>query len=644
MKADIGFTGSRKRWLEWTAWKLVPAPGSPEGELPEVTCRAAFDPGNLYLRADVRPLRGAHGERSWRYGDGFQVVISPDAVDEETSRFVVFGFGIEAGRPQALVVNRNGVWFPGPLPPGVRLAVRPVEGGAVYDMTLPWSAVPPLQGLLDEAIGLNVTYVARVPATGGRAVLQLVEDPGYDDELRSVRRVARIGLDVGQPQSTAVRARLDRTFGIDGTAAVAEIAILTGRSSRAELVAEVFQDKGDRPQDAAAPVESVPVPGPAGPVSRRRLARSLASYTVYPGANRYRHDWRAAALGTGPHSLDLEVSVNGRVELRQTLPYYSLRTDDVASLKLLYERAAARAPGRLSPILPSVAARFEWLDRLTTALDPSADPAPLRSLFDELVRMTAALEAGRDPFAGRAGHQRRSFRSKIDGSLQPYSVHVPPVSVEAPGERRPLLVLLRGSGVDEVGAATDPRLVPRLDEHGCLLCAPFGRDLDDWYLGDGGRDIFEALDAARAILPVDDRAVFLAGHSMGGYGVWRHGLANHRRFAGLVVISGFTHPPAGTGREPDDPARYLGRVEGLPVFVTHGLEDRVAPIGPTREFVDRLREAGADVRYREIAAAAHFDYDPWPEVFAWMETVLARRCPREQASPAEGNGSSGEKR
>jgi predicted esterase len=486
-------------------------------------------------------------------------------------------------------------------------------------MTIPWPLVPPLSGVLDGALGLNVTYIGLLPpgsapAAGTRTVLQLVSDPDYDAEGRDGRRVKRISLEEGRLKSPVVRARLTRTFGADDDATALEVGVLTAKSGRAEFLAEVFPAEDPRPGEDPAP--------------SRRVSRSVASCQLYQGRNRFRHDFRAANLKGGRYLLSLDVSVNGRPQGHADLPFYKLRLEELAALRERYDRAVTRAGGRLHRVLPSMAIRFQWLDELRTRLDPAHDPRPLRETYDEVGRMVAALEAGRDPFSGSAGYQRRAFRSKIDGSLQPYSVHIPSAAAENPAGRHPLLVMLHGSGVDETAAARSPGLVRELDARGWLLCAPLGRDLSGWYLGDSGRDIFEAIDAARATLPVDDRAIFLAGFSMGGYGVWRHGPLNRQNFAGLAVLSGRTQNPFGPaggagagGPDPDDPSRYLDKTVGLPVFVAHGSDDAAVPVGSTREFVGRLREAGAWVVYHEYAGAGHGDYDAWTELFEWMEKV-----------------------
>jgi len=92
----------------------------------------------LYLRAEVFGRWGADGERSWRYGDGFQVSLSPDAANAGSPRFVTLGFSVVDGSAHPVLVNRNGRWFLQNNPPGVQLKVTPPAGdvGAVYDMAI----------------------------------------------------------------------------------------------------------------------------------------------------------------------------------------------------------------------------------------------------------------------------------------------------------------------------------------------------------------------------------------------------------------------------------------------------------------------------------------------------------------------------
>lgn len=654
---EIFFCRNRRDRDDWPSWPLHPPTGSqpadtaeaPRPGLPTARFRAAFDADHLYLDLEIEGPWGADGDRSWRYGDGVQVVISPEAVDGPVSRYTVLGFSQVKGEPTTVLVNRNGTWLLAPAPGGTQLRLRTTSDDRTrYEVTIPWSAVPGLSGLLDPALGLNVTCIANRGEAGDPALLQLAPDPDYDTEVTPCRQVRRVALTVTDPKETVAMARTSRTFGADEDGTLVEVAVWSGRGGQCEVLVE-----------ARAPGRPAP--------------RSVAVYPLEPGLTLLRHNFRATHLATGPYDITIRAVVNGRKAVDFHVPFYKLRAQDVEALGERYGRAASRSAARLGRTLPSVAIRFDWLDELRDGLDPAEDPTALRLLYEELAHMVAAVEDGRNPLAGASGYQRRGFRSRLDGTLQPYSVHIPPAAAAPqPGQSFPLLVMLHGSGVDEVRTARDPRLVKELDEHGWLLCAPLGRDMSGWYLGDGGRDIFEALDSALATLPVDRRCVVVGGFSMGGFGAWRHGLEHADRFAGLVVLSGrTTNPlagrpannaaqvaeadrdrvapdtagrrsnlsgtlprgrfglgrtagrPSAAGSDHDEPSRYLGRAAGLPVFVAHGTEDRAAPIAPVREFVRRLEEAGARLVYREMSGAGHADYEVWDEVFDWLEELRA---------------------
>jgi predicted esterase len=448
--------------------------------------------------------------------------------------------------------------------------------------------------------------------------------------------VARVVFDVEGLAKTTVKARPSRTFGAQEDDISAELAFFTKRGARCEVVTEVWAaGSTDASPDTAAPVP------PRAAAGMRPASRSVTSHVLDPGLSRLRHNWRAPRAGAGTYRVSVQVSLRGRPVWESVLSYYNLGPADIDRLEERYRRAVGRAKRRLYASLPSVAARLQWVRDLYGTLDPGEDPEPLRLLFEETAEMVSDLEAGQDPLAGVTGHQRRAFRSGLDGSLQPYSVHVPPQAAvlarepKPPQTGLPLLVMLHESGVDDTAAAREPPLIRHLDKYGWLLCAPFGRGRSRWYVGDSGRDVLEAVEAAETTLPVDRKSVFLAGFSMGGFGALTVGLSGLRRFTGLVVLSGFTAPPAETGPQAEGPDRagpdrgaddrqldrLFDRAEGVPVFVAHGTHDPSVPVARVRELVRRLQEAGAMVTYRELEGAGHGGYDVWAEVFEWLEQV-----------------------
>jgi hypothetical protein len=127
----------------------------------------------------------------------------------------------------------------------------------------------------------------------------------------------------------------------------------------------------------------------------------------------------------------------------------------------------------------------------------------------------------------------RTFRSKIDGSAQPYAVR--PASNPSPGEPPGIIVALHGAAIsceDHVA-----RFAAKPWAH---VLAPQGRrtygfDWEAW----GRIDVLEALADARKRYSNDPRRTYLTGHSMGGHGAWHLGATYPDLFAAIGPSSGW---------------------------------------------------------------------------------------------------------
>jgi phospholipase/carboxylesterase len=167
-------------------------------------------------------------------------------------------------------------------------------------------------------------------------------------------------------------------------------------------------------------------------------------------------------------------------------------------------------------------------------------------------------------------------------------LHVPPGA--RAGVPAALLVLLHGAGGS--AAATLELVRAAADAANAIVLAPqsAGRTWDMIERG-FGPDV-ERIDAALAHvfgrLAVDPARIALAGFSDGASYALSLGLGNGDLVTHLIAFSpGFVAPPEARGRPR--------------IFVSHGSEDRVLPIGRCgRRVVARLRGAGYDVTYEEF--------------------------------------------
>lgn len=140
-----------------------------------------------------------------------------------------------------------------------------------------------------------------------------------------------------------------------------------------------------------------------------------------------------------------------------------------------------------------------------------------------------------------------AYRSRIDGSVQPYGIVVPegldrskPVPVwiwlHGRGERDTDLHFLWGKS----------RRSGEFFPADAVVLHPFGRYCNGWK-GPGASDVFEALEALDRVIPVDRDRIVLAGFSMGGAGAWEIGARRTDRFCAVHGGAGFV-----------DTSRFIG--------------------------------------------------------------------------------------
>jgi phospholipase/carboxylesterase len=203
------------------------------------------------------------------------------------------------------------------------------------------------------------------------------------------------------------------------------------------------------------------------------------------------------------------------------------------------------------------------------------------------------------------------------------------------GEPEGALVLLHGRGADEHDLfplldALDPeRRLLGVTPRGPLSLPPGGAH---WYRLAGiptpDPETFHATFARLAAfldgLPVPLDRIVLGGFSQGAVMSWALGLgAGRPRVAGIVALSGFIPRVEGF-------SLGLDRLAGYPVAVAHGSLDPVIPLEFGREAAQRLREACADVLWRETPMPHAIDPRLLPELRAFVRDALTRAEEREE--------------
>ena len=119
------------------------------------------------------------------------------------------------------------------------------------------------------------------------------------------------------------------------------------------------------------------------------------------------------------------------------------------------------------------------------------------------------------------------------------------------------------------------------------------------------------LELVRKEFTIDEKRIYLLGHSMGGGGTWHLGTKYPDVWAGLAPIA-----PAAFGQPTG-----LDKLKNVPVIVVQGDNDTLVRPEGTRRWVAKLKELNVPHEYLEIAGAGHGDVitKGMPQIFEFFE-------------------------
>jgi len=239
------------------------------------------------------------------------------------------------------------------------------------------------------------------------------------------------------------------------------------------------------------------------------------------------------------------------------------------------------------------------------------------------------------------GAKLRACWSRIDGTLQPYSLRFP--HGYDPTVSWPLVVSLHGHGWYRPFQGH-----PAPDRRGVFSLSPHGRGATD-YKEQGEEAVLGAIEDVCLDYNIDRERIYVTGGSMGGTGSWQLGCGYADRFAGIMPIAGNADSQAWTERwgwnqsfdsrntafrdwlqETHSARAHARNLVNLPTYVVHGSGDSVVPPEHARRMVAALRAFDATVEFREFPGVAHGGFPGvlTREGLAWMCGRVRERYPR----------------
>ncbi len=186
------------------------------------------------------------------------------------------------------------------------------------------------------------------------------------------------------------------------------------------------------------------------------------------------------------------------------------------------------------------------------------------------------------------------MKSPADGSLQPVAIYVPP-SYDA-SRPSPLVVFLHGRTASENDVIASPTVRAAADASHAIVVAPYARG-DIQYVDPASADVYAALGLAAKSFNIDRKSVYLAGHSMGGYGVFVVGPRHPEDWSGVMAVSG--------GMVTETANDAIRGFAHLPLYLVAGSEDPIVPKGYMKKNADLLSNRGIEAHYYEQPGGKH---------------------------------------
>ena len=200
-----------------------------------------------------------------------------------------------------------------------------------------------------------------------------------------------------------------------------------------------------------------------------------------------------------------------------------------------------------------------------------------------------------------------AYRSTFDGKVVPYRLYIPTNYDRS--KKYPLVVLLHGAGGDETDfiEAYEGQWPKLAEQRGYILASVTGRGPLSGYSKESGgeQDVLDVMELVKSRYSVGP--VFLGGHSMGGNGTWRLGLAYSDKFAGLIPI-------AGTSAQITPSTK-------LPAMVVCGVKDALVAVAGCRAVAEKAKSANAPLKYSEYPDGDHLSVAVMsvPDIFSWLD-------------------------
>ncbi len=233
----------------------------------------------------------------------------------------------------------------------------------------------------------------------------------------------------------------------------------------------------------------------------------------------------------------------------------------------------------LGPAIAACRSRNALLQDQPSSGDSSQFLTDLNELAGQVKSEIDQIASGNDPYRRRSGDYWRTITADDKDKPVPYRVYAAPAVV---GDRPvPLVIALHGAGGDEnmffsgYGAGMIKQLA---DQHGFIVASPATTAIS------GRTERLDALiDEMSADYAIDADAIYLIGHSMGGFATMTLASQRSDKIAAACCLAGGGNP--GTTKLP-------------PTLIIAGELDAIVPNGFLKLSAQQAMDAGLPVKFQ----------------------------------------------
>jgi len=588
---------------EWNSIEDLPVHFYPGGKQVEpssdvtVTVKFTFDSEYFYAAVKAIDDSFEFPNRSWRYGDGFYLTFIDPYQGNQSDRFCSFGFSRQGKLDTKALINRDGVYFPETSIEDVRIKIIPdaLQKIITYEIAIPWKYITPFKPFIHKHWGINLIYVDR--DQGRRKIFQLFPDMSYDTEATNLRKGAIFNFLSQLPENHEFQTSMNASHFFHDSEKVITCAI---NSPSEQTGWEIYYKLS----------------------SDNYTVSSANNIALERGINLFRLVIEDEHHLSGLYDVNLKIiDEKSTLRFEEEKRYFVLNRNEFndldSRLTEIKDRELFTKDIIFRESIPILEIRLGWIEQFMEYSPPFSDINSLIQWYQETNVLFRDVNRGTPALFPIGKIVRLAHRSKIDNTLQPYSIFIPE-SYEK-NVPTPLFVSLHGSGVDEKRTI---QYVTRVLQNrlNCVILSPKARGLSDWYLGDSGRDVIECIDHLKKLYNIDERNIILDGFSVGGYGAWRLGLRYPDLFKAVIIRSGAVAAPFHL--RGDMIIDLLDKGKGLNIFIVHGDKDNAVPVENARKAVEKLNKLGIKHSYIEVKGAAHGGYDKWADILEWLKNIL----------------------